>query len=317
MTEWAAKVLDAPERVMVSWSAKGRAVVSGPISAGVIHTIGATAYIRADLAALTEQNQTWQRNSRETFDAMVAMRNSINEHLPMPSLESDLLQGPENSVFCAAVADAVVQHVAALTAKRDEYADQISTLFPAVNREAVEQRARAEAAEAQIATMIEADAVQAMLDAAQPIMAEACRGYEEQIAALTAQVAEMRASISWVDEVYPERIEAGGAGLQITWEEFNAMQAAIGVTIDKRIGGAEGKAVHNHRLRTKLKAAEAERDALRAKVARLEEKAVLWIEQGMVIVAPESVPQRRALESYRKQFAALVRAALTDGAADE
>ena len=71
----------------------------------------------AHITALTEQNQTWQRNSRETFDAMVAMRNSINEHLPMPSLESDLLQGPENSVFCAAVADAVVQHVAALTAQ--------------------------------------------------------------------------------------------------------------------------------------------------------------------------------------------------------
>lgn len=68
----------------------------------------------ARLSALTAQNLTWQRNSRETFDAMCAMRNSINEYLPMPSLESDLLQGPENSVFCAAVAEAVVSEVSRL-----------------------------------------------------------------------------------------------------------------------------------------------------------------------------------------------------------
>jgi hypothetical protein len=36
----------------------------------------------------------------------------------------------------------------ALTAERDDYADQISNLLPAVNREAVEQRKRAETAEA-------------------------------------------------------------------------------------------------------------------------------------------------------------------------
>ena len=51
---------------------------------------------------------------RETFDAMCAMRNSINEHIPMPSLESDLLQGPENSVFCATVAEAVIAEVTQL-----------------------------------------------------------------------------------------------------------------------------------------------------------------------------------------------------------
>ena len=51
---------------------------------------------------------------RDTFDAMCAMRNSINEHIPMPSLESDLLQGPENSVFCATVAEAVIAEVSRL-----------------------------------------------------------------------------------------------------------------------------------------------------------------------------------------------------------
>lgn len=49
-----------------------------------------------------------KRCSKELWSAMCAMRNSINEHIPMPSLESDLLQGPEDSVFCAAVADAVI-----------------------------------------------------------------------------------------------------------------------------------------------------------------------------------------------------------------
>lgn len=57
------------------------------------------------------------RNLRETFEAMCAMRDCINEHIPMPSLESDLLQGPENSVFCAAVAQAVVAEVARLKAE--------------------------------------------------------------------------------------------------------------------------------------------------------------------------------------------------------
>jgi hypothetical protein len=50
-----------------------------------------------------------EKPDRSTFDAMCAMRNAINEHIPMPSLESDLLQGPENSVFCATVAEAVIK----------------------------------------------------------------------------------------------------------------------------------------------------------------------------------------------------------------
>lgn len=54
------------------------------------------------------------KQDRDTFDAMCSMRNSINEHVPMPSLESDLLQGPENSVFCATVAEAVIKEVTRL-----------------------------------------------------------------------------------------------------------------------------------------------------------------------------------------------------------
>jgi hypothetical protein len=58
--------------------------------------------------------ERWRANSTETWQAMNAMRDAINEHIPMPSLESDLLQGPENSIFCATVAEAVVARVAAL-----------------------------------------------------------------------------------------------------------------------------------------------------------------------------------------------------------
>jgi hypothetical protein len=53
---------------------------------------------------------------RDTFDAMCAMRDAINEHIPVPSLESDLLQGPQNSVFCATVAEAVIAEVTRLRA---------------------------------------------------------------------------------------------------------------------------------------------------------------------------------------------------------
>lgn len=49
-----------------------------------------------------------RQNARETWEAMVAFRNTLNEYVaPMPSLESDLLQGPEASVFFVAMARAI------------------------------------------------------------------------------------------------------------------------------------------------------------------------------------------------------------------
>lgn len=69
-----------------------------------------------EIARLTAERDAFRRNLRDTFDAMCAMRNSINEYLPMPSIESDLLQGPENSIFCAAVAEAVVSTLPVLRA---------------------------------------------------------------------------------------------------------------------------------------------------------------------------------------------------------
>ena len=78
----------------------------------VLHTDHLAALAAIERAAYergkAEANEIWSRNNRETFDAMCAMRDAINEHVPMPSLESDLLQGPEASVFCATVAEAVI-----------------------------------------------------------------------------------------------------------------------------------------------------------------------------------------------------------------
>lgn len=72
------------------------------------------ALLRAE-AAEAERDRC-RENQRETWEAMVTMRNSINEHVPMPSLEADLLNGPETSVFCTAVAEAVIKRVRELAA---------------------------------------------------------------------------------------------------------------------------------------------------------------------------------------------------------
>lgn len=53
------------------------------------------------------------RSLRDAHEAMSAMRNSINEYVPMPSLESDLLNGPETSVFCSVVAESVITAILA------------------------------------------------------------------------------------------------------------------------------------------------------------------------------------------------------------
>lgn len=62
----------------------------------------------AEITRLRASISAYQSNGRATYEALVAMRNSINEYIPMPSIESDLLQGPEYSVFCETVATCVV-----------------------------------------------------------------------------------------------------------------------------------------------------------------------------------------------------------------
>lgn len=73
----------------------------------------------AAIRELQRINDLWAANSCETWQAMQAMRDSINEHIHMPSAESDLLQGPESSVFCEIVARRVADAIRELRAEAD------------------------------------------------------------------------------------------------------------------------------------------------------------------------------------------------------
>ena len=74
-----------------------------------------------DLGAKLHRSTTsivrWRENSIATWSAMRAMRNDINDCVPLPSMESDLLEGPEASVFCAKVSEAVCARIEALEAQ--------------------------------------------------------------------------------------------------------------------------------------------------------------------------------------------------------
>jgi len=74
---------------------------------------GEFALADAIIAALPEiaELSRFKRNLRSSFDAMCAMRNDINDVVSLPSLESDLLQGPETSIFCSEVAFAVIKKI--------------------------------------------------------------------------------------------------------------------------------------------------------------------------------------------------------------
>lgn len=76
-----------------------------------VFTLSGINSMQERIRTVVRENRTWQANSRATWEAMVSMRNAINEYVTMPSIEGDLLQGPENSVFCEAVAAAVISHV--------------------------------------------------------------------------------------------------------------------------------------------------------------------------------------------------------------
>ena len=137
----------------------------------------------AHCTAQQAQIEHWRRNGRETFDAMCAMRDSINEHVPMPSLESDLLQGPESSVFCAAVAQAVVSHATAQAAQIAGLEAELSSgsFYKEADIDAL--MSRAEAAEAEAATLrAEHDAWKAQCEAVQREAAK-CFSAQEEIEA--------------------------------------------------------------------------------------------------------------------------------------
>ena len=93
------------------------------------YTMAENEMLRKRIAELEAQNSTWRQNSRDTWQAMCAMRDAINEWIAMPSIESDLLQGPENGVFCEAVADAVIGYIRRNEcSKRDEPATGADTI---------------------------------------------------------------------------------------------------------------------------------------------------------------------------------------------
>ena len=138
----AAAYVDAAQRIeqclwSYHWYLDGESVDPEDLSRGILKRTpdnartALTAYgERMKAEGAKEDRKKWQKSVRDTFDAMCAMRNAINEHVPMPSLESDLLHGPENSVFCAAVAESVIEaqqkaqeKIARLTEALDEKQD--------------------------------------------------------------------------------------------------------------------------------------------------------------------------------------------------
>lgn len=74
---------------------------------------------------------------------------------------------------------------------------------------------------------------------------------------LAAEYTELKAAMAWVNEVYPGRAEANGAVIELSWDEFNRMERAIGRRERKRVKDPEGKATMLHRVRQRAKAAEA------------------------------------------------------------
>lgn len=60
-----------------------------------------------------------------------------------------------DELAAAARIEADAATIARLEGERDDFADQVANLLPAVNREAVQQRQRAEAAEAKLARAVE------------------------------------------------------------------------------------------------------------------------------------------------------------------
>ena len=89
------------------------------IAEQVVSAVNSHDALTARVAELESANAMWQQNSRDAASAMLAMRNAINEYVPIQSIESDLHRGPETSVFCEVVATAVTTRVAELEAENE------------------------------------------------------------------------------------------------------------------------------------------------------------------------------------------------------
>jgi hypothetical protein len=97
--------------------------------ASLLRSLSASlAAVTADRDRLRAATEAFGTNLRDAWEALSAMRDQINEAIPMPSSEADLLTGPEISVSCAAIAEAVCTRVAAVTAERNEALHQVEEL---------------------------------------------------------------------------------------------------------------------------------------------------------------------------------------------
>jgi hypothetical protein len=94
--------------------------------------------LRAQVAELETANARWRRNVRDTHSALFAMRNDINDVISLPSIESDLLQGPENSIFCSAVAEAVVEKFTVQSARIAELKAALRSILEIPNSDAAQ-----------------------------------------------------------------------------------------------------------------------------------------------------------------------------------
>lgn len=99
---------------------------------------------------------------------------------------------------------------------------------------------------------------------------------------LRAEIERLKSVLKWTDEVYPARIEAGGAGIEITWDEYNAMREAVGFRPVKRINDEEGRAGFNHKLRARVKALEAANRALQSSWHKLDDECNRWADKAHI-----------------------------------
>jgi len=118
---YAKKTTDRGLRIIHKANAKAQREVAATVTT-----------LAAENATLRQHNDIRGQNMRDTWEAMQAMRDAINDHIPLPSTESDLLQGPENSVFCEVVATAVIGALATLRASEAAALERVKVLTEAL-----------------------------------------------------------------------------------------------------------------------------------------------------------------------------------------
>lgn len=86
--------------------------------------------------------------TRAHWEALCAMRNSINECIPMPSVDSGPLFSPEDGPIYADIAERVVSAMTALLAERDALAAQLAAAEARARSSALDALAKVDASRA-------------------------------------------------------------------------------------------------------------------------------------------------------------------------